>query len=305
MGSLLDDVRISHVSTHDNQRRGIAVWDARKTNFVLDNNHVANNSLAGMELLDGAASGVVMRNNLVIDNGDAGMGVLGAEGPGVTHIHHNRVQDNGRFGITLNNPSGSGLATSAAAGSGAIVVEDNHVLRTVAPVDGRDLSGIAVIRRARDAALNGDVPQGVVVRNNTASGISQPAADFDGYGIVIEGLQSRVEGNTVSASDIAIQRQAGNTPLPPADGDQAAANAYFGRGNSQFTCAIIGSNTIDGSSVSGTNGGSVRTVTGALQVKALIVGSAVERAIVSGLREHLAAEVALVDRFVATHGGVG
>lgn len=260
VGSLLDDVRISHVSTHDNQRRGIAVWDARKTNFVLDNNHVANNSLAGMELLDGAASGVVMRNNLVINNGDAGMGVLGAEGPGVTHIHHNRVQDNGRFGITLNNPSGSGLATPAVAGSGSIVVEDNHVLRTVAPADGRDLSGIAVIRRARDAALNVDVPQGVVVRNNTVSGISQPAADFDGYGIVIEGLQSRVEGNTVSASDIAIQRQAGNTPLPPADGDQAAANAYFGRGNSQFTCAFIGSNTVDGNSVSGSNGSSVRDV---------------------------------------------
>jgi hypothetical protein len=54
-----------------------------------------------------------------------------------------------------------------------------------------------------------------------------------------------------------------------------------------------------------TNGGSVRTVTGTLRVKALIVGSAVERAIVSGLREHLAAEVALVDRFAATHGGVG
>lgn len=54
-----------------------------------------------------------------------------------------------------------------------------------------------------------------------------------------------------------------------------------------------------------TNGGSVRTVTGRLKVKALIVGSAVERAIVSGLREHLAAEVALVDQFVATHGGVG
>ena len=54
-----------------------------------------------------------------------------------------------------------------------------------------------------------------------------------------------------------------------------------------------------------TNGGSVRTVTGTLKVKALIVGSAVERAIVSGLREHLTAEVAVVDQFVATHGGVG
>ena len=44
--------------------------------------------------------------------------------------------------------------------------------------------------------------------------------------------------------------------------------------------------------------GSVRTVTGRLKVRALVVGGAVERAIVSGLREHLAAEVAVVERFV-------
>lgn len=259
VGTLIDDVRISHVSLHDNQRRGVAVWDARKTNFELDNNYVANNGLAGMELLDGAASGVVMRHNLVVGNGDAGLGVLGAEGPGVTHIHHNRVQDNGRFGITLNNPNGSGLV-SLAAGSGSIVVEDNHVLRTLAPTDGRDLSGIAVIRRARDPAFNVDVPFGVVVRDNTVEGITQPATGFDGYGIVVEGAQSDIQGNRVSGSDIAIQRQAGNTPSPPADGDQAAANDYFGRGNSQYTCTTIGTNTIDGGLVAGTNGSSVRDV---------------------------------------------
>jgi hypothetical protein len=44
--------------------------------------------------------------------------------------------------------------------------------------------------------------------------------------------------------------------------------------------------------------GSVRTVTGRLKVRAVVVGGAVERAIVSGLREHLAAEVAVVERFV-------
>jgi len=41
-------------------------------------------------------------------------------------------------------------------------------------------------------------------------------------------------------------------------------------------------------------------VMGSLMVKALIVGGAVERAIVSGLREHLAGEVALVERYVAS-----
>lgn len=45
--------------------------------------------------------------------------------------------------------------------------------------------------------------------------------------------------------------------------------------------------------------GCVRTLTGRIKVKALVVGGAVERAIVSGLREHLADEVAVVERFAA------
>jgi Protein of unknown function (DUF2505) len=49
----------------------------------------------------------------------------------------------------------------------------------------------------------------------------------------------------------------------------------------------------------GAGGGSVRTVTGLVKVKALVVGGAVERAIVSGLRDHLADEAGAVDRFVA------
>lgn len=49
--------------------------------------------------------------------------------------------------------------------------------------------------------------------------------------------------------------------------------------------------------------GSVRTIAGRLKVKALVVGGVVERAIVSGLREHLADEVLVVDRFIA--GGDG
>lgn len=49
--------------------------------------------------------------------------------------------------------------------------------------------------------------------------------------------------------------------------------------------------------------GTVRSIAGRLKVRALVVGGAVERAIVSGLREHLAAEVLVVDRFIA--GGHG
>ena len=48
--------------------------------------------------------------------------------------------------------------------------------------------------------------------------------------------------------------------------------------------------------------GCTRTVAGRLKVKALVVGPSVERAIVSGLREHLADEISVVDRYVAARG---
>lgn len=65
---------------------------------------------------------------------------------------------------------------------------------------------------------------------------------------------------------------------------------YPDRLRSSGSCAVV---------PSGSGVGSVRTVTGRLRVRAMVVGTAVERAIVSGLREHLADEVAIVDRFVA------
>ncbi len=48
--------------------------------------------------------------------------------------------------------------------------------------------------------------------------------------------------------------------------------------------------------------GTRRQTEGDLRVKALVVGRLVEDAIVSGLREHLAEEVPVVDAFVAAHG---
>jgi hypothetical protein len=49
----------------------------------------------------------------------------------------------------------------------------------------------------------------------------------------------------------------------------------------------------------GPHGGAVRTVEGSLRVKAPVVGRAVEKAIVSGMREHLASESSAVERFLA------
>jgi hypothetical protein len=48
--------------------------------------------------------------------------------------------------------------------------------------------------------------------------------------------------------------------------------------------------------------GSVRRARGEVRVKAPLVAGAVERAIVSGLREHLPGEAEVVDRFIAGRG---
>ena len=63
---------------------------------------------------------------------------------------------------------------------------------------------------------------------------------------------------------------------------------YRDRLQSSGTCAI-----------SANGSGAERTVRGRLKVRALVVGGAVERAIVSGLREYLLAEAGAVDRFAS------
>ena len=63
---------------------------------------------------------------------------------------------------------------------------------------------------------------------------------------------------------------------------------YRDRLQSSGTCAISANGT-----------GAERMVRGRLKVRALVVGGAVERAIVSGLREYLVAEAGAVDRFAS------
>jgi hypothetical protein len=194
-------------------------WDEQKISFRVD----------------GQASGVTIENNNVYDNFDNGIGIVGLQGPGENLVKDNTLLNNGRFGIEIKNPNGSGLTT----GAGRIVVEDNDVQRTVA-IGGelRDIVGIAAFRRGVLAG-NVDVPNGVVIQNNTVSGYVQPSTS-DGFGIVVEGTNHTVSANTVSGCDVGIQRQAGHLPAPPLDGDQSnLADTYFGRGNSAQTCGVI------------------------------------------------------------------
>ena len=250
---LIDSVT---ASGHTANARGIVIWNGLKENITITNCEVFNNNCCGIELQDGTASGVTISNNNVHDNFDNGIGIVGLQGPGENVVSNNTLLNNGRFGIEVKNPNGSGLAT----GPGRVVIENNNVSRNTGLADVRDLAGIAVFRRGVLAG-NVDVPTGAIVQNNTVSGYQQISSS-DGFGIVVEGLNHSVLGNTISLCDVGIQRQAGHLPYP-GDGDQNnVADTYFGRGNSPQTCGIVMSgnilsNTVDTRDVGANTGSGV------------------------------------------------
>ncbi|MEO8287324.1 MAG: right-handed parallel beta-helix repeat-containing protein [Chloroflexota bacterium] len=246
MNGPVSNVTINNVTADSNTGRGIVIWNGFKQHITITNNTVTNNNCCGIELQDGTASGVTITGNTIVNNGDSGLaatGLMSGAGPNV--IANNFLANNGRFGIEIKLPNGSGLET----GDGSIVVSGNTVARTGPPAgtELRDLAGIAVIRRGWVAGNNNaDIPNGVVVKNNTVSGYQQPSIS-EGFGIVVEGLQMKVYGNTVTGNEVGIQRQAGHLPYTAntnnVDGDQSnIADTYFGRGNSPVVCAQLGTN---------------------------------------------------------------
>jgi parallel beta-helix repeat protein len=265
----ITDVTLDYVtaSGHDNSKgaaRGIVIWNGLKSNITITNCTVFNNNCCGIELQDGDATGVLMQNNNIYNNGDNGIGIVGLTGPGENLIEGNTLQNNGRFGIEIKNPNGTGLDT----GDGSIVVENNNVSLTSAISDPRDLAGIAVFRRGVLPYTNNvDIPEGVIVRDNIVSGYIQ-ASNSDGFGIVIEGFNHTVTGNTLSGNDVGTQQQAGHLPYP-GDGDQSnLADDYFGRGNSPYSCG----NTITGNIYS-SNGVDHRDVPGSLATIGTVVNN--------------------------------
>jgi hypothetical protein len=212
--------------------RGIVIWNGLKENITIMDCHVYGNNCCGIELQDGTASGVTMTNNNVHDNGDNGIGIVGMQGPGENVVSGNTLLNNGRFGMEIKNPNGTGLAT----GAGRVVIENNNVSRTLPIVDVRDIVGIAVFRRGVLPG-NVDVPYGAVVQNNIISGYVQTSTS-DGFGIVAEGTNHTVSGNNVSGCDVGIQRQSGHLPYPGDGNQNNLADTYFGRGNSPVTCGV-------------------------------------------------------------------
>jgi parallel beta-helix repeat protein len=170
----IDNVVIDNVTAHNNTGRGIVIWNGFKSNIAITNNDVRDNNCCGIELQDGTASGVTMTGNTVVNNTDSGMSAIGLmAGAGPNLISGNTITDNGRFGLEIKNPDGTGATT----GDGSIVVEDNTATFTATTsMDVRDHAGIAVFRRS---FLSGnttgycDVPTGVVIRDNTVEGYTQ------------------------------------------------------------------------------------------------------------------------------------
>ena len=249
---LIENVEVSGHPVVGNPARGIVIWDGHKSNITIRNCTVYNNSCCGIELQDGTSTGVTLENNNVYNNGDNGIAATGLTGPGANIIKGNTVSNNGRFGIEIKLPNGSG----ATSGAGSIVIENNTVYRSTVISDARDIAGIAVFRRAFVVAYNNvNIPTGVVVRNNTVYGYQQPSAS-DGFGIVIEGTNHTVTNNIVYNNSVGIQQQAGHLPYTEntnVDGDQTnLPDQFFGRGNTPFTCSnTIASNTFTGGPANG------------------------------------------------------
>jgi hypothetical protein len=254
------------ISGHLVGARGIVIWNGLKENITITGNEVFNNNCCGIELQDGTGSGINVSNNNVHDNGDNGIGLLGIGGTtGANIVTNNTVTNNGRFGIEVKLPN----ATGAASGAGSFVISNNTVSQSASfvslrPSEKRDIAGISVYRRGYLPATGyADIPNGVVVTGNTVSGFIQDngTSASEGFGIVVEGTNHTVTGNTVTGNDVGVQQQAGHTPYTAntsVDGDQNdLTDLYFGRGNSPVSCGtVISGNTY------ATNGVNTRMVTG-------------------------------------------
>ncbi|HPN71284.1 MAG TPA: right-handed parallel beta-helix repeat-containing protein, partial [Saprospiraceae bacterium] len=248
----------SMVSNHLTGARGIVIWDGFKENITFTNNMITNNNCCGIELQDGTASAVNISGNTIdIGVGDNAIAALGLNpNTGLNSISNNIITGGGRFGIEIKNPNGG------------VTVAGNNVTLSTQNGDMRDRAGIAIMRRdftSGNPAGYADIPNGVTITGNTITGYQQTSGE-EGFGIVIEGTNHVVSGNTLNGNEVGIQIQGGGHANPnyvannAGSGDQAVGQSpnYFGRGNAPTICeSDLGMNNFSG------NGIDVRLVTGA------------------------------------------
>lgn len=215
--------------------RGVVIWNGVKTNINISNNIVNNNNCCGIELSDGQASGVTINNNtLDIGGGDNAIGLVGLNNStAANNVMGNIITGGGRFGIEIKNPNNG------------VSVAGNMITLNTQNADLRDRAGIAVLRRSITPG-NIDYPRGVSITGNTVTGYQQTSTS-EGFGIVIEGINHTVTGNTLNNNDVGILQQQNPSNYPGDAIQNDVADLYFGRGNSPITC----NNTISGNSFSG------------------------------------------------------
>jgi hypothetical protein len=244
-GAAIDNVTIDNNDVSQTDGRGIVIWDGFKTHIAITNNHVHDlTGCCGIELQDGTASGVTVTGNTVQNTGDSGMAFIQlTSGAGANLISGNTITNTGRFGMEIKLPNGTGQTS----GDGSIVISNNTVTAGATAANLDDRAGIAVIRRGYcNTCGETDTTTGVIVTGNTVSGW-QPStgSSNQGFGIVAEGNNSQVSGNTLSNNQIGVQFQEGNDGYP-GDSDQNASNAFFSRGNTPSSCVLLGSNANSG-----------------------------------------------------------
>lgn len=262
------DITITNNEIHTFGSRGLVIWNGIKRDVTIQENYIHNEGgtgCCGIELQDGAATGAWVLGNRVENTGDSGMSFIqltsGSPSGRSNMVAGNEITNTGRFGIEIKIPNGSG----ADSGDGAIVVEDNIVATNQPASNIRDRAGIAVIRNAYNPdtyPFQVDATRGVVLRSNQVSGFTNANAGYEGYGIVVEGIDSSILNNTLDNNGIGLQVQQGN-----AGNQDTAGSDWFGRGNAAVSCV----EDIAGNSFSG-NGIDERIV----PVSALMIGTRVE-----------------------------
>ncbi len=236
----VDDVNASR----NNQAGGLAgrgFWmiNGVKQNVTVTNSTFDQNGLVGLDISDGSVTGATVSNNIVTNNRDSGIAVLGAIGGAASVVSNNTVTDNGRFGIEIKQSTGDGTDT----GVNSVTVSGNTVSRTAAATDARDYAGILVMRRSPSAPAP-DQPSGIVIENNSVSGIHRKPSGStgDGFGIVVGGTGHVITKNTVSGNDVGVQVQGGNVA-------NTQSTIFFDRDDAANGDASVQRNAITGNGV--------------------------------------------------------
>lgn len=204
--------------------RGLFLVNGHKADILIEDGVFELNRRGGIDINDGSVSGLTLRNNLITQNAGGGLIVLGAAGARngsgtftsmAALIEGNAIRNNASNGMELKACTGSGHRS----GTGSFVVRNNTIVRSLgAPTNlSEDNAGVAFIDRDRTVittggGITGDlVTGGAFIAGNTVRGYLADATssmfNINGFGLVLEGAQNKVFGNTVAQCQRAIQVQ--------------------------------------------------------------------------------------------------